>query len=197
MDVDLARPGGLGSPKTYTYTDAELQTLLASVLDERGPGSLPPPSPDGNGGVVSPALQFLPHLPSSAARMDQAPSVFVPMDVPGALPLNGNAMPLPLPLPSHHDGPYELTAHAILPSSFESGPASSAPAQQWQQPPSHVPAQQWQQQTARVPAQRQAPRAAANRSASLPPASAKQPHSQVEKQRRDRINSLIEEVDTN
>lgn len=139
------------------------------------------------------SLQFLPHLDSSDALADAAPllqqqAVFVPTDLSGdALPL---AAPPPLPLP-----PRPTTGGR---STFELQPAMprTQQPQQEQQPraPHQVPpAKPPMRVHVHRPARAAAAAAAAAR-ASAASAAAKPAHSIVEKQRRDRINNLIDEV---
>lgn len=162
------------SPATvnYTFTDSDLQSLLTSldqgaVVDEllgADPGSQ--------------SLQFLPHLSSPHGSPEPAPAVFVPADL-TLSQLDGILLPLPL-----------------LPSATQCSMSPTARRQ-----PDRPQRGQEQQQHARAPPRQvraQGQRAGGAAAASLPaparPGGAKPPHSLVEKQRRDRINSLIDEV---
>lgn len=160
----------------YTFSDSELQSLLTSldrgVADEllgAGPGSQ--------------SLQFLPHLPGTAHDSPEPlPAVFVPANL--SMPqLDGMLQPLPLlPLPSH-----DSTVAATQPQ--------SAGHQQREREHSGAPNKQAPSWQVRPQRQQQAGRAAAAPVAAPGTANgAKPPHSLVEKQRRDRINCLIDEV---
>lgn len=158
-------------------------------LEGFGGGSLP----------GSHSLQFLPHLPvpTSAGAARHEPAVFIPNDLSRAQPMDGESQlqaPLLQPLRTERgavangmhfmgDGPQE--------SAFSLAGLDPGTAQQ------HHP---HRAVGARSGVQRPPPRAAttASRASSMPATSAasaaKQPHSIVEKQRRDRINHLIDEV---
>lgn len=145
----------------------------------------------GGGGLQGGhSLQFLPHLPipSGAGAADHEPAVFIPTDLSGAQPMDGDSQLQPPLLP-----PLRVERY------FGEGPQASAFSLVGLGPGM----QQHQQQrsvTLRSGVQRPPPRAAAvaARASSMPASSAaaaaKQPHSIVEKQRRDRINHLIDEV---
>ena len=147
------------------------------------------------------SLQLLPHLDSSEAMANAPPlqqqqpeqpeqqqqqqqALFVPTD------LSGDAPPLSL-APESTAG--NRGTFALGPSPPEGQHQHQQKEQQKQQRASHraPPAKPVRAQAHRPP---RAAAAAAAARASAASAAAKQPHSIVEKQRRDRINSLIDEV---
>ncbi|PRW58868.1 Transcription factor ABORTED MICROSPORES [Chlorella sorokiniana] len=170
----------------HTFTDTDLQSLIVG-LDNGHPDldSL-------LGGLQGSAgLQFLPHLPAddgaAAAASHQPPeqpAVFVPADLSGSgpavlLPPALESPLLPLSLGTSEDGM----------ACDDFGPAQQHDSQQQQQDPQQ---QRPQRRTHQQAQQTHAARPKGQRSRPAPPT--KQPHSQVEKQRRDRINSLIDEL---
>ena len=177
-------PGG-GSVN-YTFTDNELQSLLSS-LDQGTPFEQ-----ELLGGGASASLQFLPHLPTSHAGPDAAAALLVPTDLTSGLSLDVGTAHLHHPLP-------------LLPLPGEARPAAAAvgaPEAQHQQLAPQLPPVPHHQNHQKVhihqpPAkqrQQRPGRAAVAAAAAAAAAAGKQPHSQVEKQRRDRINFLIDEV---
>lgn len=130
----------------------------------------------------SAGLQFLPHPPSDAAgistgQLEEQPALFVPADLSGSGPAVLLPPPLDPQLPSASLGTSEEGMNWD-----DTGPALQQQEAQQQQPsPQQRPQRRQQQQRQQAARRRPAP----------PP---KQPHSQVEKQRRDRINSLIDEL---
>ena len=128
----------------------------------------------------SAGLQFLPHPPSDAAGIStgqqaEQPALFVPADLSGS----GPAVLLPPSLDP------QLPSASLGTSEEGMNWDDTGPALQQQE------AQQQQPSPQQRPQRRQQQQHAARRRPAPP---AKQPHSQVEKQRRDRINSLIDEL---
>ena len=180
---------GPGSPlAAHTFADAELQSLLTGL--DSGRCDL-----DGLLGGLghSASLQFLPH-PDEEPAARQAAALFVPTD------LTGPGLPLPLPALPGEAGGFGLT----LPSGADQQEQQQQRQQRQSTRQARQQDQQQDQQQAQPPSRparsqgqrpgRGAASAAAARAAASAAAAAKQPHSQVEKQRRDRINNLIDEV---
>ena len=165
---------------TFTFTDAELQSLL-SCIDE---GTF---EAGGGGG----ALQFLP---------PEQPAVFVPTNLSDPQPLGGSLHQAPLSLPplaapKHQHGPQGRAANGA--SAADPFALGSAPRRvHVHQPPAQQQRRQQPslQRAAATAAQAPASTAARASAAAAATSAAKQPHSIVEKQRRDRINTLIDEV---
>ncbi|KAL4434346.1 hypothetical protein ABPG75_000787 [Micractinium tetrahymenae] len=179
MPTGSALPGSPLTTVDYTFTDSELQSLLTSldqgtVADDllgAGPGSQ--------------SLQFLPHLPSTHDSPQQAPAVFVPADL-SLPPLDGPPLPLPVLPPGLHSGMAAAQQQQLEQQQQE---------QQGQRHGKPPPRQQAAPRQARPHGQRSGRAAAAAAAAPTSPnGAAKPPHSFVEKQRRDRINSLIDEL---
>lgn len=176
MSIGGGPPGSPLATTNYIFTDSELQSLLTSLDEGANADELL------DSGPGSQSLQFLPHLPGAAlGSSEPAPGVFVPADL--SLPqLDGTVLPLPLP-PS-------ALPECMLPAAQLQPAGHAVQGDQHEQQHSRGQYKQGPPRQARPQGQR-AGRAAA---APEPPAGEKPPHSLVEKQRRDRINCLIDEV---
>lgn len=175
------------------------------MLDEGHAGHLEGlalPMGGGHGPAGGHSLQFLPHLPmpTSVTSSEHEPAMFIPSDFAGPQAMGGDAAHLAAPLglpplrvgqqaqghPHMNGGSLELDPLGSRSSTFTmAGAPGAAPAAQQRQ----------QARQSQRPGPRAGPAGAARASSlPVPAAAAKQPHSIVEKQRRDRINHLIDEV---